>query len=127
VLLDTCVLLWLVANQGELSERARDLIRQNAGNLYTSAISAFEIGVKHRKGALALPLPPEQWIAEALEHHGIRDIPVDWRIAARSTALPPLHRDPCDRIIVATALVIGLRILSPDRLIGQYSEAGVVW
>jgi PIN domain nuclease of toxin-antitoxin system len=89
MLLDTCVLLRLAADPSRLSERGRDLVRQNAGNLHVSAMSAFEIRAKHHKGTLVLPLPPDEWIAEALEHHGIRDIPMDWRIAERATALPP--------------------------------------
>ena len=47
MLLDTCVLLWIAADQSKLSERGRDLVRQNGGNLYVSAIGPFEIGVKH--------------------------------------------------------------------------------
>ena len=127
LLLDTCAFLWLVADQRRLSERAKNLIRQNAADLYVSAITAFEIGVKHRKGALSLPFSPKEWISEALEHHGIRDIPVDWEVAERSTTLPPLHRDPCDRIIVATAATRGLSVLTPDRLISQYTEVTAVW
>jgi PIN domain nuclease of toxin-antitoxin system len=101
VLLDTCVFLWLADDQEMLSPRARQLIADNAGSLFISSISAFEIAVKHRKGALRLPLSPADWIGEALEHHGITDIPVDWRIAERSASLPPLHRAPADRLIVA--------------------------
>ena len=71
--------------------------------------------------------PRADWIARALEHHGVREVPVDWRIAERSTSLPPLHRDPADRIIIATSLITGVSILTPDRQIGQYPDVAVVW
>ena len=97
----------------------RRAIADNAGHLFISAITAFEIGIKHRRGALDLPLPAADWIARALEHHQVQEIPVGWRIAERSTSLPPLHKDPADRIIIATSLITGVSILTPDRQISQ--------
>jgi len=126
VILDTCALLWLADDQSKLSERARGAIEQSAGSLFISSITAFEITLKHRRGALRLPLEPADWLREALEHHGIADIPVDWRVAERAASLPPLHRDPTDRMIVATALATGLAILTPDPLIAAY-DVRVVW
>jgi PIN domain nuclease of toxin-antitoxin system len=126
MLLDTCTLLWLADEQKQLSERARQLIEDNAGSLFVSAITAFEIAVKHRRGALVLPLPPHEWIAAALEQHGIADIPIDWRIAEQSVSLPLLHKDPADRLIVATARATGLTVLTPDPLIAAY-DVRVAW
>lgn len=94
---------------------------------FVSSISAFEVGVKHRRKALVLPMRPDLWFAKALEFHGLLDIAVDGEIAARSTMLPPLHADPCDRIIVATAQQRGLTILTPDRLIRAYPGTRVEW
>jgi PIN domain nuclease of toxin-antitoxin system len=126
VLLDTCTLLWLADDQNRLSARARDAIAAEAGSLFISSITAFEITTKHRRGALRLPMEPVDWITEALEHHGIADIPVDWRIAERSASLPLHHKDPADRLIVATAMVTGLAILTPDPLIRAY-DVKVIW
>ena len=127
VLLDTCTLLWLASAQEQLSAAARRLMQQHASSLFVSAITAFEIGVKHRKGRLTLPLDPPQWFGEAVEFHGLRESPVTGRIAAGSTQLPPLHADPCDRIIVATALEHDWTIITPDPLIRQYLGVTVVW
>ena len=126
MLLDTCTLLWLVDDQNKLSARARVLISENAGSLFISSITAVEITLKHRRGALRLPLEPVDWIMEALEQHGIVDIPVDWRIAERSASLPILHKDPADRLIVATAMATGLPILTPDPHISAY-DVKVLW
>jgi len=52
---------------------------------------------------------------------------VDWRIAQLATSLPWLHRDPADRIIVATAVVTNLPVLTPDRLIAKYRQITVLW
>lgn len=127
ILLDTCTLLWLASDQGRLSSDAVRLIREQAGFLFASAITAFEIGLKARRGLLGLPLPAERYYLEALASHGIREIAVDGVIAARSTGLPPLHADPADRILVATAQRHSLTLLTPDPRIRGYPDTRVVW
>jgi len=130
ILLDTCTLLWLAADQTRLSPQAKQALESNAGALFLSAISAFEIGSKLQRGALALPasgvLTPEDWYAEALDFHGVRELPVTGVIALESTLLPLHHRDPCDRIIIATAREKSLTVLTPDPLIAAY-EVDVTW
>lgn len=68
-----------------------------------------------------------RWYDAVLSFHHVREIPVDGQIAARSTELPRLHADPCDRMIIATAQLAGLVILTPDSLIRAYPETQVVW
>jgi PIN domain nuclease of toxin-antitoxin system len=126
-LLDTCTLLWLVADQSKLSDQARTILSKKDEPLYISAISAFEIGIKHRRGALSLPMEPDVWYEEALGFHGVSEIPVSGTIAARSTMLPALHSDPCDRIIIATAQLHNLTILTPDQHIREYSDTSTAW
>lgn len=127
VLLDTCTLLWLAADQMKLSEAARAVIAENGGNLFVSSISSFEIAIKHHKKKIVLPSAPQKWFPAVLEHHGIMEIPVDSGIAMASAALPLLHNDPADRIIVATAKAFNMPIVSPDRLISQYRDTEVRW
>lgn len=127
ILLDTCTLLWLVGDQSRLSPRARERLREGAGELFVSAISAFEIGIKQRKGKLSLPLEPEPWFEEAVDFHGLAEIPVSASIAARSTMLPALNSDPCDRILVATAQLLGLTVLTPDQVIRSYPDTLTDW
>lgn len=127
ILLDTCTFLWLVAEQESLSAKARDLIDKNAGRLYLSAISAFEIGIKYHKKLLGLPLKPEKWVDLALEYHGINEIPVDKKIAIASTLLPFQHKDPIDRMILATAQIHKLTLLSPDDKFKLYTMVDVQW
>lgn len=127
ILLDSCTLLWLAADQRRLSTEAVRHIGEQAGFLFASAITAFEIGLKQRKGLLTLPMPAERYYREALASHGIREVPVDGVIAARSTVLPPLHEDPADRILVATAQRFSLTLLTPDPHIRSYPQTHVVW
>lgn len=127
ILLDTCTLLWLVGGSDRLSATARERLSEAAGELFVSSISAFEIGIKQRKGKLTLPMDAERWFAGALEFHGLLEVPVDARIAVRSTQLPPLHADPCDRMIVATAQLLGLTVLTPDPGIAAYPDADTAW
>ncbi|HEY3357898.1 MAG TPA: type II toxin-antitoxin system VapC family toxin [Polyangia bacterium] len=126
-LLDTCTLLWLVADQAALSPAARTWLGAHAGRLFVSAITAFELAIKQRKGSLKLPLPTSTWYARALEFHGLRELPVDGPIAIAAAELPPLHRDPCDRIIVATGLAHGLAVVTPDPAIAAYPGTRIVW
>lgn len=127
VILDTAVLLWLASDQSKLSVSAKKTIEQNANSLFVSAITAFEIAVKSRRGKLELPLPVMDWFASVLDVHGIRELPMTASIAVAAVQLPPLHNDPCDRIILATAIMNRMKIISCDRLLSQYDEVSVIW
>lgn len=127
VLLDTCTLLWLAADPSKLSDTAKEVLSKEDEPLFVSAITAFEIGLKHRKGRLSLPMEPDVWYEQALAFHGLGEIQVSGKIAARSTMLPELHADPCDRIIVATAQLQDLTVLTPDNLIKAYPDIDVIW
>jgi len=127
ILLDTCALLWLAADQKRLSATAKKTIGENTGRLFVSAISAFEIAVKSQKGKLVLPLPARAWFERAIDFHGIYQISIDGAIAASSVELPPHHNDPCDRFIIATAVHHAMPIVTRDNLIVQYNEVKVIW
>lgn len=127
IILDTCSLLWLAADQRHLSETAIKIIESNKATLFVSSISAFEIAVKCRSGKLKLPLPAIEWFSQTVEFHGIREIPVTSDIAIISVQLPLHHNDPCDRIIIATASINNMGILTCDRLISQYKHVRVIW
>jgi PIN domain nuclease of toxin-antitoxin system len=127
LLLDTCAILWLASDQGRLSPRARAAIAENGDALFASSISAFEIAVKARSKKLDLPVPPEEWYRRALDVHGIAEIPLAGATVIRAAGLPLLHRDPCDRFIIAAAEERGMKIVTCDQLIAQYKEARVVW
>jgi len=88
--------------------------------VYVSAISGFEVGVKHRKGKLSLPAQPLEWFEAVVDHHGLEVLPVDLPTCIRSAELPAVHADPVDRIIVATAERQSLPVVSTDAIFTRY-------
>ena len=127
ILLDTCTLLWLTAKQDQLTTNARNAIGSHANSLFISAISAFEIATKVNKNLLELPLPPQEWLNQAIHLHGLTELPIDSEIALYSTQLPAIHKDPADRIIIATAHKYHLYILTPDQHISAYPQTKIIW
>ncbi len=127
LLLDTCAVLWLADAPNKLGAAAAEAVQTSADELYVSAISAFEIGVKSRKGKLSLGMSAEDWWAKVVLDKNLQVLPITDTVALASTALPTIHADPCDRMIIATVLGIQASIVTSDRLITQYSSATVVW
>jgi PIN domain nuclease of toxin-antitoxin system len=127
VLLDTCALLWLVGDPARLSTSARTVVADAGTELCVSAISAFEIAVKHKKGKLALPLPARDWLREAFKIYAFRELPVTSEIAALAPDIAVSHADPCDRIIIATALVSKIPVMTSDHLIADCADIDVLW
>lgn len=119
LMLDTCGLIWLVNGEGRLSMQTLDGI-QKADIVYVSAASALEIGCKAVLGKLELPLPADEWYARALDIHDLVEIPVSGDIALLSATLPLYHRDPADRIIIATAIQKNTPVVTHDSRFEQY-------
>jgi PIN domain nuclease of toxin-antitoxin system len=127
ILLDTCVLLWLAADHSAISTRAAELLNRTPAGLFVSAISAFEVGQKAAGRKLFLPRPVDEWFAAMVERQGLHEIPVNGLIAARATLLPAIHRDPFDRLLIATAQAHRLKLLTPDPTIAKYPNLETVW
>ena len=119
MLRDTCALLWLAEGGKHLSEEAHRRI-QAAAVVYVSAISAFEIGVKCRSRKLKLPVPPREWFQEIVDHHDLAVQPLDWDVCMAAAELPPIHKDPCDRFIIATAKMHRLSVVTADPVFRSY-------
>jgi PIN domain nuclease of toxin-antitoxin system len=127
ILLDTCVLLWLAADPGAISARAAELIGRTPEGLFVSAISALEVGQKAAARKLFLPSPVDEWFAAMIEGEGLHEVPISGAIAARATLLPAIHRDPFDRLLIATAQAHRLRLLTPDPTIAKYPNLDTFW
>ncbi len=124
VLLDTCALL-AVAN-GELPNRATAALR-HAPEALVSSVSAWEVAIKVSAGKLALSVDPASWFFDVLDYYDLREVPVDAALACAACALPSIHNDPFDRIIVALAQAHGLPVLTSDENIGRYSGVRTLW
>ena len=120
LLLDACAFLWLTADVPRASARARDLFRDAANDVHLSSVSGWEIAIKYSQGRLTLAQPPDRLVPLMREQHGIAALPLDEESVLYAHRLPPLHRDPFDRMLVCQAIVHGMAILTPDPLIVQY-------
>ena len=117
VLLDTHLLLWALSAPARLPAPARRLIQD--ADVYVSAASIWEISIKAALGKLRAD--PDEVLA-ALEPAGLLSLPISGEHAARVASLPPIHRDPFDRLLVAQALVEPMRLLTDDTALGGYGE-----
>jgi PIN domain nuclease of toxin-antitoxin system len=120
LLLDTCTFLWIVSGSPRLSKKAAQWFTDPANEIFLSAVSAWEISVKHSLGTLRLSAPPIDFVPSQRESHGIAALPLMEEEVVYLPKLPKLHRDPFDRMLVCQAIVNGLAILTPDALISQY-------
>ncbi len=127
ILLDTCTLLWLVVEQDSLSSKAKSTITENKGFLFSSSISAFEIEMKVKKKKLKMGMNSLDWYRESLRLHGIKEISLTSEILVESVKLSDHHHDPCDRMIIATAKINNLSIITPDKLIKKYKMVKTIW
>ena len=126
LLADTCTFLWLAANHPRLSPAALAACRDPGNLVYLSALSALEISIKHRLGRLPLPEPPGRYVVSRREWLEIRPLPLDENAAAHEALLPPHHRDPFDRALIAQAIRGGMTIVTPDRAFSRY-PAPLLW
>lgn len=128
ILLDTHALLWWALDPDQLSERAAAaLVDMEREGGYASSISIWELGVKVQRGKLELPIAVEE-LARRLERSGsVELVAVDTTIWLRSLALRWDHRDPADRVIVATALAKNVPLLTKDEVIRGAGIVATVW
>lgn len=119
-LLDTCTFLWIIAGAKELSPKAKEIFANPANEVLLSAVSVWELSVKHALGKLPLPSTIERFVIEQRERHGIATLPLDERAVLHLHKLPALHRDPFDRMLICQAIEHDCLLLTPDPLIAQY-------
>jgi PIN domain nuclease of toxin-antitoxin system len=129
MLLDTHVLIWLAEGSADLSRRSRELIDEAAARdgLAVSAISFWEVAMLCERGRISLSRSVEAWRGCVLEATGIAELPVTGEVAIGAVLLPgPLHADPADRLLVATARLGGLVLGTRDRRLLSYAKSGHV-
>jgi PIN domain nuclease of toxin-antitoxin system len=128
-LLDTHALVWAVDAPEKLSAKCRKILLDGSHHpVGLSAISLWEIAHKAAAGKLQLSQPLAAWIAAATRSPFVEILPLDERVAVESAQLPgSFHRDPADRIIVATARLHGLVLMTKDDAIRNYPPVTTVW
>ena len=122
IVLDTHVWLWFINGDfRKFPESWRDRI-ETADHVGISPVSCYEIALAAQRGRLDLPSEPEEWFRESLAPTGVEIFPLSPEIAAKAVSLTPVHRDPFDRIIIATALENQAWLASIDGLFTRYPE-----
>jgi PIN domain nuclease of toxin-antitoxin system len=114
LLLDTHALLWSLIGSRRLGSVARDAIEDPDNDVYVSPVSAWEIAVKRASGKLPVPPNVASWLPAELAASGFMDLPMTIPHALAVEALPPHHRDPFDRLLVAQARSEGLTLVTSD-------------
>ena len=118
-LLDTCALVWLGMGGGDLSADARRRISV-ASALHYSSISVWEIARLMKEGKVFIPNDAVDFVADLREQYGLDAIPPADDIMIRAAQLPDFHKDPADRIIIATSLAYDLTVVTGDSKFPQY-------
>jgi PIN domain nuclease of toxin-antitoxin system len=119
LLLDTHLLLWAAGEPGKLPTPARAMIDDPANELIFSAASLREIAIKRQLGRNDFRVDP-RLLRRGLLDNGYLELPVTSEHALAIDSLPPLHKDPFDRILVAQATVEGMVLLTVDPVVARY-------
>jgi PIN domain nuclease of toxin-antitoxin system len=120
VLLDTTTLLWWVTGTPRMSAAARWAIEDPSNDVYVSVASAWEIAIKAERGRLTLPVSPERYVPGLLSRFSFAPLDVRLAHALRAGALPPIHHDPFDRLLIAQAQIEDMPLVSGDPAISRY-------
>ena len=121
LLLDTHLLLWAASEPQRLSAKARALLLDPANHLVFSSASLWEISIKNGLERSDFNVDPRS-LWRMLLVNGYRELPVTSEHTVAVSELPPLHKDPFDRIIIAQARVEGLLLLTVDKAVAKYGD-----
>jgi PIN domain nuclease of toxin-antitoxin system len=126
LLLDTHILLWLDSGDTRLQPATRALIDtcwQHGWSILLSAVAVWEVALLVDTGRVTLDSPVDAWVDRFLDQPGIEPVPLDCRAAARGYRLHPLeHRDPADRLLIATAIELACPLVTYDERISRFAE-----
>jgi PIN domain nuclease of toxin-antitoxin system len=126
VLLDTHTFLWWITDDPQLSPLARDLMSDGRNSLFLSAASGWEMAIKAGLGRLSLPEDVESFMRDQLTENAIGMLPITMRHALHVYRLPPHHRDPFDRMLVAQSQLENLPLITRDSQLASYA-IDVIW
>ena len=131
IVLDTHTLIWWASGDVEqLSAAALQAIERELddGQIFVSSISAWELSMLVAKGRIALSMDVAEWLSYVDDIEAVSFVPVDNEIAVKSTELPgEFHKDPADRLIVATARKLAAPLVTADEKIRAYQHVRTIW
>jgi PIN domain nuclease of toxin-antitoxin system len=109
-----------------LTHRVARAINDARNELWVSPVSTWEIVLLHEKGRLKLADGPDAWLKKAMTMAPLREAPLTHEIAMATCSIGLPHRDPADRLLVATALIHGLTLVTADRNLGRTKQIPVL-
>ncbi len=115
ILLDSHVILWWLEDNKSLGSRCRELIG-NADEAFVSAVTPWELGIKRSLGKLSMP----DGLSNVIESDGFTSLSITAAHAELAPSLPPFHRDPFDRMLVAQAQLEALTLVTADKALARY-------
>ena len=127
LLLDTHVWIWLVRGEDRIPKDILELmlVAAGAGSMFLSIMSIWELSLLDAKHRISLNMPCLSWVRIALDRSGALIVPLTSEVAVSCHRLPSqLHDDPVDRILVATARIEGLTLVTRDRALLDYAAQG---
>lgn len=122
LLIDTHILLWTLADSPKLSAQAREIMT-SASSIYVSSASYWELAIKVSLGKLNIDL---KQLRDTAERDGIEELPVNGEHAIATLSLAHHHKDPFDRLIIATAISEPMKLLTADSVVAQYTELAIL-
>jgi PIN domain nuclease of toxin-antitoxin system len=127
ILLDTHVIIWLAQGTAIATEAQGEIHRASQEEtVFISAISAWEIAQLAVRGRVSMQMAPGQWIDRFIATTGCSALPLTAESAIAAALLPPIHRDPADRFLIATAMLNDLALITRDTKILDYAQAGTL-
>lgn len=122
LLLDTCTFLWMIWDEPPLNTNVRSLLADPANELFVSVVSIWEATSKHRIGKLSLNTNEPAWLhfTRQRQAHGIHGLSLAEADIRHIDALPDIHRDPFDRLLICQSIEQGLIVVTPDAHISRY-------
>jgi PIN domain nuclease of toxin-antitoxin system len=120
LLLDTHIFLWFIIGDSKLPQRMREAVSDPENEVFLSVVSLWEIIIKYALGHLLLPKPPETYVPAQRKFFSIESLPVNEGSVFQVAKLPPLHRDPFDRLLIGQAIEHDLRLVTVDTAIRAY-------
>lgn len=122
IVLDTHIWIWFINQEFERFPAHWREIIETAEIVGISPVSCYEVALAQQRLRLELPCVVDEWLREALEPSGVTLFPITAEISCKAVSLSAVHKDPFDRLIIATTLVYQAKLASIDSLFSQYSE-----
>ncbi len=120
LLIDTHVFLWYISADAKLPFSFQQAIQDPANEVYLSAASVWEAVIKYELKKLPLPASPAYFLPKQRDAHRIGSLPVEEAAMIHLAILPPVHRDPFDRMLIAQAIQHGLTLVTVDPVLAAY-------